>query len=314
MTMKCWIITESGLIGTENQCLGVAEALGITPIVKRIGLRQPWKIFSPYLGLENQNSFTGDSLTAPFPDLVIAAGRKAIAAARYIKKASNGKTFVTLLQDPRVSPRPFDLVAVPAHDNLRGPNVIVTQATPNRVFTASLHAAHDKFAGLLSHLPGPRVAVLIGGNSKSYTLTPEIMTDLANDLRKLAGHGASLMVTASRRTGEHNRLILENTLNGTNALIWDGTGDNPYYGFLAWANYIVVTADSASMLSEAATTGKPVYMVPLTGGSARFDKLHANLLNAGVIQTFRGKLEPYNYTPLQDAAMVAKEIRKRLKI
>src|SRR5688500_14293031 len=117
---SCWIVTEAGLTGTENQCRGVAAALGREPAIKRIGLRQPWKSLSPWLGLECGLAFTGDSLRpapdADWPDSLIAAGRKSIAASRYIKKESGGRTFTVQLQHPRVSPRHFDLVALPAHD------------------------------------------------------------------------------------------------------------------------------------------------------------------------------------------------------
>lgn len=89
--LSCWIVTE-GMAGTENQCLGVAEALGIEADVRRISLRQPWRILSPYLGLEFGASFV-PTLTPPWPDLLIASGRKSIAASRYIKRASRGKTF-----------------------------------------------------------------------------------------------------------------------------------------------------------------------------------------------------------------------------
>ncbi|MBI4031474.1 MAG: mitochondrial fission ELM1 family protein, partial [Proteobacteria bacterium] len=93
----------------------------------------------------------------------------------------------------------------------------------------------------------------------------------------------------------------------------NGMDENPYHGFLAWADYIIVTSDSASMISEAATTGKPVYMEYLEGGSTRFDRFHNDLLDKGMIRKFEGKLEPYSYTPLNDAAMVADGIRKRWK-
>jgi mitochondrial fission protein ELM1 len=106
-----WIITE-GLAGTENQCLGVAEALGVTPEIKRVSLKQPWKLLSPYLGFEKAASFA-PPLCGPWPDLLIASGRKSIAASRYIKKASGGKTFTVQIQDPRISLAHFDLVAVP---------------------------------------------------------------------------------------------------------------------------------------------------------------------------------------------------------
>lgn len=310
----CWVITEEGLTGTENQCRGVAQALGMTSAIKRIGLRQPWKTLSPWLGFECPCTFTGAPLTAPWPDLVIAAGRKAAAAARYIKK-QNPRTFTVFLQDPRISPEHFDLVAVPAHDRLRGGNVIVTQATPNLITPALLAQARQVFATLLEPLPAPRVAVLIGGNSRTHSVTPQIMEKLAGQLKTLAQSDFSLMITASRRTPPESIKILDSSLSGQkNAYVWNGTGDNPYHGFLAWADYIIVTADSASMLSEAATTGKPVYMAALAGGSARFDRLHNALLGGGIIRNFEGKLEAYDYTALNDAAMVAGEIRNRMKM
>lgn len=310
----CWVITEEGLTGTENQCRGVAQALGVTPVIKRIGLRQPWQTLSPWLGFECPCTFTGTPLSAPWPDLVIAAGRKAAAAARYIRK-QNPRTFTVFLQDPRISPEHFDLVAVPAHDSLRGSNVIVTQATPNLITSAVLAQARQAFATLLAPLPAPRVAVLIGGNSRTHAVTPQIMEKLAGQLKTLAENGFSLMITASRRTPPECIKILDSSLGGLkNAYVWNGTSDNPYHGFLAWADYIIVTADSASMLSEAATTGKPVYMAALAGGSARFDRLHNALLDGGIIRNFEGKLEAYDYTALNDAAMVAGEIRNRLKM
>ncbi|MCB9991511.1 MAG: mitochondrial fission ELM1 family protein [Rhodospirillales bacterium] len=308
---SCWIVTE-GIAGTENQCLGVAEALGVMPEIKRIGLRQPWKSLSPYLGFECGWSFTGDALTAPWPDLLLASGRKAIAAARYIKRMSSGKTLCVQIQDPRVNPAQFDLVAVPAHDPARGENVIVTSAAPNRITAQRLADARDEFTALLSPLPAPRVAVMIGGNSKAYTMSADITRKLADDLKALSQSGYSLMVTASRRTGDVNGQILKDVLKGENIYYWDGSGDNPYFGFLAWADFILVTADSVSMLSEAASTGKPVYMIPLEGGSKRLELFHGKLTDDGVIRRFDGTLTAYDYTKLDDAGLIAAEIRKRL--
>lgn len=308
---SCWVVTE-GMAGTENQCLGVAEAMGLMPVVKRIGLRQPWETLSPFIGLEQSWSFTGDRLQAPWPDLVIASGRKAIAAARYIRRQSAGKSFIVQIQDPRVRAGEFDLVAVPAHDRLRGENVIVTAATPNRITEQRLADGRQDFAPVLRAVPNPRVAVLIGGNSKAYTMTPDNMMKLAAQLKELDRLGYGLMVTASRRTGEENLQTLQNALQGSKAYLWDGRGDNPYFGLLGWADYIVVTADSASMISEAASTGKPVYVIPLAGGSAKFDRLHGTLLEKHIIRPFTGQLQPYIYEPLQDAALIAAKIREKM--
>ncbi len=303
--INCWVVTE-GIAGTENQCIGVAEALGVKPEIKRIQLKQPWKMLSPYLGAERASTFN-PALTAPWPDLLIASGRKSIGASRYIKRMSNGKTFTVQIQDPRVSTDQFDLVAVPAHDPTRGENVIVTTAAPNRITQDRLEVAWHKFPKFQSFKP-PRVAVLIGGNSKAYKMTPEITQDLANKLQKLY---ASLMITTSRRTGVENTEILRKAL-GDKHYFWNGKDKNPYFGMLAAADIIMVTADSASMLSEACTTGKPVYMIPLDGGHERIDKLHENLRQSRALRNFNGKLMSWEYEPLNDAQIVADEIRKRM--
>jgi uncharacterized protein len=308
----CWIVTE-GMAGTENQCLGVADALGLEPVVKRIRLQQPWKTLSPFLGHEQYWSFR-PRLEGPWPDLLLTSGRKAIAAARYIKKASDNKTFTVQIQDPRISTRYFDMVAVPEHDPARGENVTLTTAAPNRVTPDRLQEAKKHFEHLFSPISRPRVAVLIGGNSKAYEITEEVMRNFCAALKGLDKNGAGLMVTASRRTGKGNQKILHDALQDTNAFTWDGQGENPYFGFLAWADYILVTADSVSMISEASATGKPVYMVPLPGGTERFRRFHGGLLQKGIIRLFEGNLEEWRYNPLNDAEIIADAIRKRLNI
>lgn len=308
LPLTCWIVTE-GLAGTENQCIGVAEALGLIPEIKRISLRAPWSWLSPYLGFECAWTFT-PALVGPWPDLVIASGRKSIAAARYIKKQSKGKSFVVQIQDPRVSTKQFDLVAVPKHDPTRGDNVIVTTAAPNKITPEKLAAGRDAFPQF-ERLPSPRVAVLIGGNSKSHSLSSARATELIAQLNNIEG---GLMITASRRTGPENEKLLREGLSGPNIFFWDGTGPNPYMGMLGWADFILVTADSTSMLSEAASTGKPTYVIPMDGGSPRLDAMQRNLTQSGQIRPFTGHLEPWAVTPLMDATNIATEIRRRMAL
>ena len=310
--ISVWVITE-GMAGTENQCLGVAQALGVTPTVKRIALRQPWKSLSPYLGFECACTFT-PRLEGPWPDVVLASGRKSIAASRYIKKASGGKSLTVQIQDPRISPRHFDIVAVPAHDPTRGDNVIVTDGAPNRITADGLATAKDQFAPLFASMPSPQLAVLIGGSSKAHTMTPKIAAKLGRQLAGLSrDEGASLMITASRRTDEISMRALRDELSGLeNVFIWDGQGDNPYHGMLAWADTILVTADSVSMISDAGTTGKPVYMVPLQGGSKRFERFYEGLREKGVLRPFAGRLEHWTYPPLNAAGQIAAQILKTL--
>ena len=308
--VKCWILTE-GLIGTENQCIGIANELGFPYDIKCIELNEPWKSLSPYLGFEQKCSFS-PILNPPWPDILIASGRKSIAASREIKKMSGKTTFTVQIQDPRISSKHFDLVAVPHHDLLRGDNVIVTHATPNKVTPDLLKEAKNNFS-FLEKYSSPRIAVLIGGSSKAYKMTPEVTQGLVRTLSHING---SLMITCSRRTGENNQKILEGALRNDTNYFWDGEDKNPYLGMLAWADFLLVTADSASMISECCTTGKPVYMIDLEGrGSKRISTLHNHLIDYGALKklsSINGAFEPYQYEPLCDAQYVASEIKKRL--
>lgn len=310
-SLRIWVVTE-GLAGTENQCLGVAEALmakhpDAVFIPFRVRLREPWKTLSPWLGFEQWWSFD-PPFNPPWPDILITAGRKAIAASRFIKTESAGKTFTLHIQDPHVNPDEFDLVAVPAHDSLRGKNVIVTTASPNRITAARLNEAHAQFSEL-EKLPAPRAAVLIGGSSKTHSITPAIAQRLIAQLEEI-GKSTSLMITTSRRTPENLKAALHKAFGKGPHIIWDGREPNPYFGFLAYADFIIATNDSASMLSDAATAGKPLYMVKLEGGSPKFDRLYAELAKAGALREFEGRLEHWDYPPLNDAQRVAEKLRE----
>lgn len=307
-----WVITE-GLAGTENQCLGIVEALEskmpIRAEIKKISLTSPWKYLSPWLGVECAGSFTPPP-TPPWPDILIASGRKSIAASRYIKKQSGGNTFTVQIQDPRINPASFDLVAVPAHDPTRGQNVIVTTATPNRITPEKLDRAKAEWDHVFGKLPAPRIAVLIGGSTKKSKATERALDKLAATLEDMALK-YSLMITTSRRTGDKATQKLNDRLaKYNNVFFWNGKGANPYMGMLACADYIAATNDSTSMLSEAASTGKPVYSLPLVELSGRQQKLLSNLKTHGAVRNWNGTAGNWAYEPLRDAGHVANAIIK----
>lgn len=300
---KCWVITE-GMAGTENQCLGVAEALGLRPSVKRIRLREPWKTLSPTLGFEQWWSFNPE-FYPPWPDILITSGRKSIAASRFIKKASGGKTFTLQIQSPRIDSTNFDMVAVPFHDDYRGKNVIVTIGAPNRITQTKLAQAQKQFQKLAKY-KNPVLAVMIGGNSKTHTMSEPRAHALIQELKKTK---ASLLVTISRRTPNTIKEMLEKQLKGKNIYLWDGSDENPYFAFLAYADAVLVTSDSASMISEAATTGKPVYKFDLEGSSEKFDRFYKKLKALEILRDFKGDIEKWEYTPLNDAEKIAQAVR-----
>lgn len=313
---NCWIVTE-GIPGTENQCIGVAEALGVSYTVKRIKLRSPWRQLSPWLAWGHAFALerSSDPIEPPWPDLLITSGRKSVGIGLMIRKNAGRNCTHVHIQDPRVPPALFDLVAVPQHDRMRGKNVVVTTAALHRVTPQRLAAEGDKWRQRLSHLPPRRVAVIIGGNSRAHTMTHADTSRLIAQLQSLAADGATgLMVTVSRRTGETNARRLREGLQGKNIFFWDGQGDNPYFGFLALADYIIVTEDSVSMTSEAVSTGKPVYTAPLTGGGTRLDRFHALLQKQGFTRPFTGILEDWSYETPNDTLRVAQAILKIRKL
>ena len=317
--ISCWVVTD-GKAGMENQCLGLAEALGLQPVVQRVKLRSPWRQLSPFLrhGLEFAHSRKGSPIVPPWPDLLIGTGRASILAsllARRASRAAGGRTFTVQLQNPVIDPSRFDLVVVPRHDSLVAPNVMTTRGALHRVTPEMLKRESEKFAPKVAHLPRPLVAVLIGGSNAVYQLTPREMEPLAKKLADLSTMmGCGLMVTPSRRTGEANLAILAEALKGCPAYIWDGKGDNPYYGMLGLADFIVVTCDSVNMVSEACTTGKPAYVIDLPGGSDKFRRFHQSMRDDGLARAFEGKLEAYAYPPLNDVQLVADRIREQSRL
>jgi mitochondrial fission protein ELM1 len=315
MTQIAWVVTD-GKVGMENQCIAVARRLGLEPIIKRVKMRAPWKQFSPW-GLRVGNRWSlsrfGDQLDGPLPDLLIATGRHSVTSSLAIRELSRGKCLRVQIQNPGIAPSNFDLVVVPRHDLLHGPNVLVTRGAPHGVTEEALAAARITFADRFALLPQPRIAVLLGGNNGVYKLTDLAATHLADCLSTLArGNKGSVLVTPSRRTGAAIEALFKKKLAGIPGEIWDGSAANPYLGYLAYADHILVTADSVNMVCEAAATGKPVHVVPLDGGSDKFRRFHAGLVKDGITRPFLGTLESWTYPIFDDTALVAERIKAML--
>ncbi len=303
-----WAVTP-GYAGNEVQCIGVLEALGIAPVVKRVSLGVPWRWLAP-----RGPASPHPSIAPPWPDLVVASGRRAIPHARMIRRRSGGRTFVAVLQDPRISSSQFDFVWVPQHDPLRGDNVVTTLTSPHRLTPARLEAAARQCAPAVAALPEPRICVLVGGSSGSFRLGTAEAERLAQDLRAFAErHGCGLMVAPSRRTGTEIVAILKERLQDAPAQVWDQTGDNPYFGYVGLADAFIVTCESANMLGEAAYTGRPLYAYRLPGGNARFRQLHADMERHGALRWFDGSLDRWCYRPLDATREVAAALASYLK-
>lgn len=312
---ECWVLSD-GKPGMSNQCIGLAEALDVDFVVKIVRPRLPWRILAPPLWLSPLSApgADGDKLHPPWPKLLIATGRQTVALSMAIKRASAGKTFTIQIQNPANSLSRFDLVVVPRHDEITGTNVIVTEGALHRVTSERLAREAERFSPLLASLPRPLVAVLVGGSNRQYRFTRAGAQRLAYQLQRLVRQqGVGLAVTMSRRTGEENEHRLRDALSADDVYIWDGNGDNPYFGILGLCDTIVVTSDSVSMVSEACATGKPVHVFYLDGGSEKFRRFHRNFFQREITRPFTGEIESWSYKTLDDTERVAREIHKRMR-
>jgi len=314
VTDEIWVLTD-GRPGHVSQTLGLAEALAPNPIVKVIGLKAPYRQLSPFLGWAGGRALTEKSarIEPPWPRLVVTSGRSAIPIARAIRHLSGGQTRLVNVQDPGFCRRSFDLIVVPEHDELTGRNILSTAGALGRVTPKRLADAAAAFGPSLAHLPAPRVAVLIGGANAVFQMPEDVVHRIAGDLAAVAATGAGLMVTFSRRTGAQAEAAFRAALKGGNVTIWDDTGENPYFAYLALADHIVVTEDSASMVSEAATTGKPISILRLAGGSPKFSRFHAMMAARGITRDFAGRLDHWTYPPIDETERAAEAVRRILR-
>lgn len=311
--LSIWAVSDDKA-GNAGPALGLAEAVArLRPAeihVRRVKWkgrmdRLPWFLNPfPLSALED-----GSDIRPPWPDLWIAAGRATLPLSLRLKSWSGGRTRVVQVQNPRTPRGAFDLVVAPRHDGISGPNVLSITGSPHRVTAQRLAEAAAPFTGLIDPLPRPRAALLVGGKSKAHDLSDARARALGGDLRRaVAEAGGSLMTTFSRRTPSSARRILTEALSGLPGFIWDGEGENPYFAMLAAADVVLVTEDSANMATEAASSGRPVLLLPMDGGSAKFERLHQDLIARGAARRFEGRLEIFPGAPFDETARAAEAI------
>ena len=290
--ITAWVLTD-GKAGDEGQCLGITDALGLIPEIRRVAPRAPFFWLMPWGAIDPRDTPRRPSspIAPPFPDLLVASGRRAVPYVRAIKRASKGRTFTVFLKDPRTGAGAADLIWVPDYDAIHGPNVIRTLTSPHRVSAERLAAARANPDPRLAALPHPRVAVLAGGHSRHLRYTKDDIRRFIAQLTHLARTDAYLMATASRRTPPALRDALVRLTTEHGGFFWDGTGENPYVALLALADAVVVTADSANMVGEAAATGAPVLLFELPGAYAKHRAFFKVLERCGAVKPFTGRLE-----------------------
>ncbi len=326
--LRIWVVSD-GRAGIENQALGLAEAIQRLTLengapaeitTKRIRWRPAFDKLPSALKLPAMLDPASD---APFPaeneswpDLWIATGRATLPLSMAVRRHSGGRTFVVQTQDPRLPTSRFDMVVAPAHDGLSGDTVFEIIGSPHRITPRRIAEAAPAFAATIDPLPHPRVAVLVGGRSKAFDLTETHAADLADRIAAaITAAKGSLMLTFSRRTPEAAKAAMTARLSDQPGVIWDGAGPNPFFAFLNAADHILVTEDSANMAAEAASTGKPVHVLPMIALKApgKFARLHADLEGHGATRPFDGTLDDWTYPPLTETDRAAKAVLEAMR-
>jgi mitochondrial fission protein ELM1 len=318
--LTIWVVSD-GRSGIETQALGLAEAVArlrdAEIVIKRVAYRGALGRLPSLLNLFPRRALAegSDPIEPPWPDLWIGTGRASLALSIGVRRWSARKTFVVQAQDPRLPAGLFDLLVPPKHDRVHGDNVFSLTGAPNRLTPERLASDRARFAPLIDPLPQPRAAVLIGGRSRAFDLTPARAKTLARELDlALDQEGAALLMTFSRRTPDDAKEILTARLGRRPGVIWDGVGENPYYAFLAAADFIAVTEDSTNMATEAAGTGAPVFILKMDGQSFRMRRFHEDLEARGAARPFGGAFYRWAYDPLRETDRAAAEIVRRIDL
>ncbi len=302
------LIVSEAYAGLQAQALGLAERALLPTQLRPLTPKFPWSRLPARLW-PNPLQVT-DFGKIPSNDLIIGCG--GVAASVTARLRQKGLRVVQV-QNPRMDPRLFDLVVANYHDEMTGPNVLVTRTALHRVTPAKLRAAHDVWAPRFQHFHRPLVAVLVGGSNGRFRFGEGEALALATKLSAMVKRdNVSLIVTPSRRTGDAQIAILKRVLEPLGTYIWDMQGENPYFGLLAVADAIVVTMDSVSMVSEAVSTSAPVLVQSLPGKSRRIGLFSRMLEREKRVRPFAAKLETWAVEPIDDTDWAAAEMLRRL--
>ena len=244
--------------GDNNQALALAEGLGL-PFETRTLAYNPLQALSVWLPPTALTLDRGSRshLRPPWPDLVIAIGRRSVPVARWIRKQAGGRTRLVRIGHPRVDPKLFDLVITTRQYPVPpGDNVLLLPLAMSR-FEAPLQPTAEE-TEWLANLSSPRRLLAVGGATKYWSLSAGRITNAAVKLQQREG---SLIVATSRRTEPEVAKALRGALTPGSRLVDGAVPRFPV--LLDAADEIFVTGDSVSMLSEAILTGKPVGLVPI---------------------------------------------------
>ena len=308
--LKGLLLTE-GMHGMISQVEGLAKARDIDFTHHKVELNKFWKLIPPKF--TPVSNFTFNSITTNDFDIIISCGRKSVIPSIYLKKNSKKKVHNIHIQDPKVSLNNFDFIIAPEHDGLTGDNVILSKGSIHYLTKEEITNNHEYLSEKLNK-EKEYLSLILGGPNKYYDYNEKNLIKIFDKIKSiLESNNLQAIIIPSMRTPKKIIDFTQNYLGENNLVIKD-VDKKAYLSSLSLAKYIVVTCDSTSMISEAALTGKPIYIaeIPAKSNDYRFRKFRDLFHKLKIIKNLNEKVEIWNYEILDETNRIAKEIKKKI--
>ena len=308
--LKGLLLTE-GLHGMISQVEGLAKALDLEYFHEKVELNNFWKFIPPKITPVKKFVFK-NKIQRDF-DIIISCGRKSVIPSIFLKKINNKKIKNIHIQDPKVNFQNFDYIISPEHDDLKGENIISSKGAIHYLTITEIEEKKNYLSDRVAK-EKKIITLILGGPTKYYAYSNQnILNNFSKISKQILNKDYQLIVIPSNRT-PIKTIELAKKFFSNEHLIIDRVDKNAYLSSLGVADYIIVTCDSSSMISEAALTGKPLYvaMIPPSKKDTRFQNFRKLFEKMNIIREFDEKLETWNYEKLDETKRIAYEIKSRL--
>ena len=305
--LKGLLLTE-GLHGMISQVEGLAKALNLEYFHEKIELNNFWKLIPPSLTPVKKYVFK-NNIDKEF-DIIISCGRKSVIPSIYLKKNSNKKIINIHIQNPKVSLNNFNYIIAPEHDGISGKNVISSKGALHYLTIEEIEKSKDYLQNK-TNTKKDILTLILGGPTKYYDYSTQNIKSIFTKINNLTEkNNLHLIVIPSNRTPMETVLLAKSELMKDTTIV-ETVDKKAYLSALCLAKYIVVTCDSSSMISEAALTGKPVYvaMIETKRNDKRFKEFRKLFENMNILRKLDDKLETWSYEKLDEANRVSKLIK-----
>ena len=310
LELKALLLTQ-GMHGMVSQVEGLAKALKFNFKHRKIKLKPFWNLIPPKFTPITENLLTEKFICDS--KIIISCGRKSVIPSIALKKRLGSEIFNIHIQDPKVSYKHFDLIISPEHDGIKGDNILTTQGSIHYLTKKEI-LENIKYLQLNK---GKKkvVTFVIGGPNKYYDYSEDQTHFIFNKVKTLfTPDKFKIVIIPSYRTPEEVIKKAFNTFNFNHHVI-KTVDKKAYLSSLALADYIVVTCDSTSMISEAAATGKPVYMAMMKPKKSidRFKSFYTQFKSLGIARELTDNVENWSYNKLDEVNRIAPIIKEKMK-